>query len=58
MTWWRGENTNDLPITDQEREILDTYEAEVERGIVHTAIWTRRMELLVYLREKAEREGE
>lgn len=58
MSWWRGENTNDLPITEQEREILQTYEEEVERGVMHNAIWDRRMEQLVYLREKAEREGE
>lgn len=55
--WWRGESCNDIPITDQERVILDTYEAEVERGIVHTPIWQRRMQQLVYLRENAEREA-
>lgn len=58
MTWWRGENTNDIPISEDEIEILQTYEAEVERGIQHTAIWQRRMQQLVDLREKAEREGE
>lgn len=57
MKWWRGENTNDIPITDGEREILATYESEVERGIQHTPIWQRRMQQLVDLREKADGEA-
>jgi hypothetical protein len=56
MSWWRGENF-DGPLSEQEYLILDTYEAEVERGIVHTLIWDRRMSQLVELRQK-ERESD
>lgn len=55
--WWRGENTNDIPISDGERVILDTYESECERGIVHAPTWDRRMQQLVDLREKADAEA-
>lgn len=56
MSWYRGENF-DGPLSEQEYLILDTYETEVERGIVHTLIWDRRMSQLVELRQK-ERENE
>lgn len=31
-------------LTRDEVQVLDVYNAEVERGIVHTAEWSRRME--------------
>lgn len=55
--WWRGENCNDLPMTSQEILILETYEAEQERGLLHNDTWHKRMAQLVALREKAERGG-
>jgi len=42
-----GYKTDHQPLdglTHDEVLILDTYNAEVERGIVHTAEWSRRME--------------
>lgn len=54
--WRRGEKC-DVPITDNEHEILDNFEAEVERGIMHTNGWTGRMAQLEKLRE-VERQGD
>lgn len=49
--WHRGEKC-DVPISDNEIEILERYEAEVERGLMHNTTWIRRMEQLERLREK------
>lgn len=57
MIWWRGSKC-DVPISDNEREILATYEAEEDRGIMHTAIWHQRMAQLFALRDEKEREQE
>lgn len=53
--WRRGESFNE-PISDFEHEVLDNYELEVARGLMHTATWQRRMAQLSDLKEKAEQE--
>ena len=44
-------------ISELELEILANYEAEEERGIMHTALWHQKMRQLEVLRERKEREG-
>lgn len=56
MKWWRGENCNDGPLTEQEVEILQTYEAEAERGLLHNSTWIRRMQQLESIRDDQLRE--
>lgn len=53
--WHRGEHC-DVAISDNELEILENYEAEEERGILHSALWHQRMRQLEVLRERKERE--
>lgn len=52
--WHRGEKC-DVAISDFEREILATFEAEEDRGIMHTPLWHQRMAQLAALRDDEER---
>lgn len=55
--WRRGEHC-DVEISDLELEILANYEAEEERGLLHSATWHQKMRQLEVLRDRKEREEE
>lgn len=55
--WDRGSKC-DVAISDLEIEILERYEAEEERGLMHSTIWHGRMAQLVALRDQRDRENE